>query len=196
MRGDRRSRELFEQVAMPHMAAVYQFALSLTRDSAAAEDLVQETFLNAFRSFDRFEIGTNCKAWLFRICKNSFIDGYREQKRRPVHQAVETAEPGAFDRPRDIRAFEKLGIDQEELFLDLFGDEVNKFLAELPPDFRQAMLLCDLEGLAYEEIAEVLGIPIGTVRSRISRARSFLRERLEDYAKELGYIKVAKAGSE
>lgn len=194
VREGRAGRELFEQVALPHLGAVYQFALGLTGNHTSAEDLVQETFLNAYRSFDRFQIGTNCKAWLFRICKNSFIDGYREQKRRPRHQAVETAEPGAFDAPHDTQAFERLNIDQEDLFLDLFGDEVNRFLAELPAEFRQAMLLCDLEGLSYEEIADTLEIPIGTVRSRISRARSFLRERLEDYAKDLGYVRAATTG--
>ena len=183
---------VFEQVALPYLNAVYQFAYSLTRDHSSAEDLVQETFLSAFRSFGRFEIGTNCKAWLFRICKNAFIDGFRTKQRRPVHQEISTAAPASVDREREVRAFEQRtlderGIDNEEAFLDFFGDEVNRFLVELPDTFREALLLCDLEGLAYEEIAETLSIPIGTVRSRISRARSFLRERLEEYANSLGY---------
>ena len=192
MPGKNRLREAFEQIAMPYMPAVYQFAYSLARETSQAEDLVQDTFLNAFRSFHRFEIGTNCKAWLFRICKNLFIDRFRERQRRPVHQEIEVAEPPSYDVSTDLRAFEKAGIDDEELFLDLFGDEVNQFIRELPDDFRRAMLLCDLEGLAYEEIAQVLDIPIGTVRSRISRARAFLRERLEGYASELGYLRGSR----
>lgn len=194
-----RRQELFERVAMPHFDAVYNFGYSLTRNQAAAEDLVQETYLNAYRNFDGFRVGTNCKAWLFKICKNHFIDDFRARKRRPVHQEVDTAEPAELDRPLDIRvlqqssaegrAFEKHEIENESLFLDLFGDEINRFLKELPEEFRKSLLLCDLEGFRYEEIAELMGTPIGTVRSRISRGRALLRSRLEGYAKELGYLK-------
>lgn len=183
--------DLFERMAMVHLEAVFGFAMSLTRNGTAAEDLTQETFLNALRGFDSFQIGTNCKAWLFRICKNLFIDGYRSKVRRPQHQEIELAEPAALDPDFDQRAFEHGSIENEELFLDLFGDEVNRYLAELPEEFRRALLLCDLEGLAYEEIAEIMETPIGTVRSRISRARAHLRERLEEHARELGYLRNA-----
>ncbi|MCI0652849.1 MAG: sigma-70 family RNA polymerase sigma factor [Planctomycetes bacterium] len=189
IRGGKRRQREFEKVALPYLEAVYQFAHSLTRDATAAEDLVQETFLHGFRSFARFEPGTNCKAWLFRICKNCFIDKFREKRRRPAHQEIALAEPAAHDSPHDVAMFERNSIENEEIFLDLFGDEVNRFVHELPEDFRQALLLCDLQALTYEEIAGVLEIPIGTVRSRISRARSFLRERLEGYAREYGYLK-------
>lgn len=184
-----RRQELFERVAMPHFAAVYDFGFSLARSPSVAEDLVQETFLHAYRSFEAFQVGTNCKAWLFKICKNLFIDQFRMKKRRPQHLDMDTAEPAQEDLPADRRAFERHGIDSEEIFLDLFGDEVNRFLRELPWDFRRALLMCDLDGLAYEEIAELMDTPIGTVRSRISRARSLLREKLEDYARELGYLR-------
>lgn len=181
----------FEEVALPHMDAVYHFAFSLARQVSTAEDLVQDTFLQAYRRFDTFELGTNCKAWLFRICKNLFIDRYRARKRRPAHQEIQTREPAVLDKDPATAALEQRGIDNEEIFLDLFGDEVNRFLAELPEEFRKALVLCDLEGLTYQEIADIEEVPIGTVRSRISRARSFLREKLEDYAQELGYASEA-----
>lgn len=181
----------FEDVALPHLDAVYNFAFSLARQVSSAEDLVQDTFLQAYRKFESFEIGTNCKAWLFRICKNLFIDRYRARKRRPTHQEIETREPAVVDKDPSVAALEQRGIDNEEIFLDLFGDEVNRFLTELPEEFRKSLILCDLEGLSYQEIAELEDVPIGTVRSRISRARSFLREKLEDYAQELGYVSEA-----
>ncbi len=182
---------------MPHFDAVYHFAYSLTRDTGAAEDLVQDTFLQAYRSFHRFQLGTNCKAWLFKICKNRFIDSFREKRRMPPHQEIDLVEPPSRDRDTSILTYEKHGIDNEEIFLDLFGDEVNRFLAEMPEEFRRALLLCDIDGLSYQEIAEIVEAPIGTVRSRISRARAFLRERLQEHARELGYLKEsANNGSE
>ena len=179
-------RQVFEDVALPYLHDVYRFAFSLARNEAQAEDLVQETFLSAYRAFDRFRPGSNCKAWLFRICKNQFIDRVREVQRRPRHQSV-VAELPSEDRNRSVRAFEEHGIDNDEIFLDLFGDEVNEHLRELPEEFRQAVMLCDVEGLRYDEIAEILEVPIGTVRSRISRGRAFLRDRLSEYARDLGY---------
>ncbi len=177
----------FDREAMPHLDAVYHFAYSLSRESGRAEDLVQDTYLQAYRKFTTFEQGTNCKAWLFRICKNLFIDGFRANRRRPRLQSIGAVEPAQSDPDRAIAHFHQRGIESEEIFLDLFGDEVNHFLTELPDEFRVALILCDLEGLCYQEIADALEVPIGTVRSRISRARSFLRERLEEYASELGY---------
>lgn len=185
----REQSKMFEQVAMPHIGAVYNFAMSLTRNPGNAEDLAQDTFLNAFRRFQSFSVGTNCKAWLFKICKNLFIDGYRERRRRPQHQEIDTADPAGHDPQGDVMALENREIENEEIFLDLFGDEINRFLQELPEDFRHALVMCDVEGLTYQEIAESMDTPIGTVRSRISRARGILRERLEEYAADLGYLK-------
>ena len=181
-----RERDLFEEIPLPLVDDVFRFALGLTRNRARAEDLVQDTYLKAFKAFDRFRAGSNAKSWLFRICKNHFIDRYREKARRPHHGGA--VEELAVDSPRrSIEVFEREGIENEEIFLDLFGDEVNRYLRELPEPFRKALLLCDLEGLSYDEIAEVLEVPIGTVRSRISRGRAFLKERLVTYAQELGY---------
>ncbi|MAW78148.1 MAG: sigma-70 family RNA polymerase sigma factor [Planctomycetota bacterium] len=181
-----RERDLFEEITLPLVDDVFRFALGLTRNRARAEDLVQDTYLKAFKAFDRFRAGSNAKSWLFRICKNHFIDRYREKARRPHHGGA--VEELAVDSPRrSIEVFEREGIENEEIFLDLFGDEVNRYLRELPEPFRKALLLCDLEGLSYDEIAEVLEVPIGTVRSRISRGRAFLKERLVTYAQELGY---------
>lgn len=181
-------RNTFEEVFLPYLDDVFRFSLGLTRNRAQAEDLAQDTFMKAFKAFPNFRAGSNAKSWLFRICKNHFIDQYRVKARRPVHQPL-AAEIATSDSRHSVQVFERDGIENEETFLDLFGDEVNRFLRELPEDFRRALLLCDLEGLRYDEIAEVLDIPVGTVRSRISRARAFLRERLESYAVELGYGK-------
>ncbi|MGE4619311.1 MAG: sigma-70 family RNA polymerase sigma factor [Planctomycetota bacterium] len=179
-------RELFEEITIPHFADVFRFAMGLTKNQAQADDLVQETYLKAFRAFARFRVGSNAKSWLFRICKNHFIDRYRQKARRPNHGG--SVEELATDSPRrSIEIFEREGIENEEIFLDLFGDEVNRYLRELPEPFREALLLCDLEEFSYDEIAEILEVPIGTVRSRISRGRAFLKERLVDYAQELGY---------
>ncbi|MCA8961868.1 MAG: sigma-70 family RNA polymerase sigma factor [Planctomycetes bacterium] len=177
----------FEREALPHLDAVYHFARGLARSAVRAEDLVQDTYLQAFSKFDTYEAGTNCKAWLFRICKNLYIDRFRAERRRPPHQEFGPVEPLRHDTDRGTRELERRGIDDESIFLDLFGDEVNRFLQELPDEFRRALLLCDLEGLTYQEIANVLDVPIGTVRSRISRGRSILREKLEDYADDLGF---------
>ena len=179
----------FDSVALPHLDAVFGFALSLTHDRSWADDLVQGTFLSAFRRFETFEPGTNCKAWLFRICKNRFIDDFREKRRRPQHQEIDKVEPPSVDPANEVQAWEQFGGETEENFNELFGDEVNRFLAELPEEFRRALVLCDVDGLSYHEIGELMDTPIGTVRSRISRARSFLRERLEVYANENGYLR-------
>lgn len=179
-------RDLFEEVALPYLDDVFRFALSLARNRARAEDLAQDTYLLAFRAFGRLRPGSNIKAWLFRICKNRFIDGFRRHKRRPQHD--HTVEQVAAKTPNpETEIFERNGIENENTFLDLFGDEVNRYISELPEEYRSAVLLCDLEELRYDEISEILGVPTGTIRSRISRGRAILREKLEEYARDLGY---------
>lgn len=179
-------RDLFEEVALPYLDEVFRFALSLARNRAQAEDLAQDTYLLAFRSFSRLRPESNIKAWLFRICKNRFIDGFRRRKRRPHHdRTVEQLAATTSDRETEI--FERNGIENERTFLDLFGDEVNRYISELPEEYRSALLLCDLDEFRYEEISEILGVPTGTVRSRISRGRAILRGKLEEYARDLGY---------
>ena len=187
--GKQQYRVQFEKEALPYLDAVYNFAISLTRNGVVAEDLTQDTFLLAFRGFRKFQIGSNCKAWLFKICKNRFIDQLRRRARVPQQVQVETLEAASLDPPVDTRSLEEHGIRKEEIDTDLFGDEIHRHLAELPESSREALLLCDLEGLSYQEIANVMNTPVGTVRSRISRARSFLRKRWEIYAEELGFVR-------
>ena len=179
--------DVFECVALPHESAVRAFALSLAGDFASAEDLVQDTFLNAFKGFSGFKVGTDCRAWLFRICKNRFYDICRKRRRRPVHEDLEMAQPMSLDLEYEVQKEQNrldCGRAPDE---DLLGRQVREALAELPMEFRESLLLCDLDELSYQEIAERLHIPLGTVRSRIARARSRLRGLLRDYAREEGF---------
>lgn len=181
-----KSKEIFEKEFMPHMDAMYNFALKLTTDEDDAQDLVQDTCVKAFRFIGSFEPGTYAKAWLFRILKNNFINDYRKKSRGPskvefewVEQSIsgedEFAEPAYF---ADLQA---------ETVQDMMGDEITAAIQSLPVDFRMIIILCDLEEFSYEEMAKILHIPIGTVRSRLHRARALLKEKLADYAKKKGY---------
>lgn len=176
----------FEKEAVPHLDAVYNFALRMTGDEDDADDLVQETFLKAFRFFDKFEKGTNCKAWLFRILKNSFINDYRKT----------TKEPNKVDYEDIQNFYENIKADEvetqhyeEDAFSNLLDDEISKAISELPEDFRTVVILSDIEGFTYEEIADFVDIPVGTVRSRLHRARKMLYVQLFDYAKDKGFVK-------
>ena len=175
----------FETEAVPHMAALYNFAVRLTRDDDDAADLVQETFLKAFRFFDSFERGTNCKAWLFRILKNSYINRYRKTSKSPdtveydaVEDFYETVRPQAVESTSTL---------EERMFDNALDDEVSTAIQALPEEFRTVIILCDIEGFTYEEIAEFIDCPIGTVRSRLHRARKLLGAALEEYARNRGY---------
>ncbi len=177
-------RRAFEREAVPYMDAVYHFAYNLTGNGDDASDLLQETFLKAFRFFDSFQQGTNCKAWLFQISKNSFINRYRKQTREPdkvrydeIEEYYETLRPVNVDANNL----------EEHLFNNLLDDEVTAALQHLPEAFRTVLILSDIESLTYEEIAEVLDCPIGTVRSRLHRARKMVRDELLDYAKSKGF---------
>lgn len=175
----------FEREALPHRDLLYNFALRMTYNPADADDLVQETYLKAYRFWDKYEKGTNIRAWLFRILKNSYINRYRK----------ETKEPETVDYD-DVKNFynsirgESVGSNdlQEILFSNLLDDDVAKAIASLPDDFRTVVILCDIEGLTYEEIAEFVDCPLGTVRSRLHRGRKLLRAQLLDYAKKRGYV--------
>jgi RNA polymerase sigma-70 factor (ECF subfamily) len=192
-------RDEVESLLSPHLESAYRFAYQLTRHEADAEDLLQEACHHAVAKFHLFTPGTNFKAWLFRILRNLRIDDLRRRRHQPGidelgrrfpvqvdADALEAIHRSVLERPG------RTVLENEESCHDLFGDEVNRFLAELPDDFRAALLLCDLEGFSYREIGEILGCPIGTVRSRISRARSYLKEKLYDYARGLGYVKRAE----
>jgi RNA polymerase sigma-70 factor (ECF subfamily) len=180
-------RERFEREAMPLMPNLYSAALRLTRNPSDAEDLVQETFLRAYRGFASFQEGTNLRAWLYRILTNSFINTYRKKQREPV----------TVEGPDDVDEwylFDRLGsrnveTSAESEVLDRIPDEdVQRALEALPEGFRMAVLLADVEGFSYKEIAEILDVPIGTVMSRLHRGRRALEKGLYDVAKERGLI--------
>jgi RNA polymerase sigma factor (sigma-70 family) len=175
---------IFNQEFMPHINSMYNFAYRLTLDADDAKDLLQDTYLKAFRFIDSFQQGTNAKAWLFRILKNSFINDYRKKSKEPSkvdYQEVET-----FYNSEDVDRQITPDLRVEAL-QDMIGDEISVALNSLDVDFRTVIILCDLEGFKYEEMAKILDIPIGTVRSRLHRARNLLKEKLSEYAKKMGY---------
>ena len=176
----------FEVEALPHADLLYNYALRMTNNSADADDLVQETFLKAFRFWDKYERGTNIRAWLFRIMKNSYINRYRRESKEPA--TVDYEEVQNFYNTIRSTATESSDL-QESAFGHLLDDDVATAIARLPEDFRTVVLLCDIEGLTYEEIAEFLDVPLGTVRSRLHRGRSLLRVDLTGYAKARGYAR-------
>lgn len=185
---DENQRQLyedFEREAVPHMDALYNFALKMTGDSDEADDLVQETYLKAFRFFDKFEKGTNCKAWLFRIMKNTYINKYRKESKEPDkvdYEEVENFYENVKPSSTDSAHLEK------DIYDNLLDDELSEAINSLPEDFKTVVILCDIEGFTYEEIADFIDIPIGTIRSRLHRARKMLFTKLQKYAIERGYI--------
>lgn len=181
----RQKQREFQHEALPHMDFLYNYALRMTYKSADAEDLVQETFLKAFRFWDSYEKGTNIRAWLFKIMKNAYINRYRKQKKEP--ETVEYDEVENFYNSVRETAVESSDL-QETLYNNLLEDDVATAIAELPEDFRTVVILCDLEGLTYEEVAEFVDCPIGTIRSRLHRGRKLLRAKLMDYARKRGYV--------
>lgn len=184
-----RKAKTFEQLTLPFIDPLYSYAFSLTGNSAEAEDLVQETFLKAFRAFDSFKQGTNMKAWLFRILKNSFINEFHQKKR---YEALDGngSEDEAYEKLIASRKTDAQQSDVEkEFFENTFGDEVVAALDALPPEFKSAVYMADVQEMTYEEISEVMEVPIGTVRSRISRGRKLLQLRLRQYAEDSGYIR-------
>jgi len=186
-----RKKELkaeFERVALPQLSHLYTSAFYLTRDRADAEDLVQETYLRAFRFFDKFQPGTNFRAWLLSILQNLFINRYRQKRREPM--SVD------WDRINEVyesmveQDENKAGGDPEHHFISqMMDDEVEKALRELAEEFRTAIVLVDIEELSYEEAAKIMECPIGTVRSRVSRGRRMLQVALRDYGLGRGLVK-------
>ena len=179
----------FADVAMEYMPSLYSAALRMTRNAADAEDLVQETYLKAYRAFAGFEAGTNLKAWLYRILTNTFINSYRSKKRRPEQADVEDVE--------DLYLYHRLGgleaaaagRSAEDEVLDQFtDDEVKQALESLPDQFRIAVLLADVEGFSYKEIADIVDVPIGTVMSRLHRGRKALQKALFDFGMDRGLV--------
>jgi RNA polymerase sigma-70 factor, ECF subfamily len=179
----------FTDLAMEYMPALYSAALRMTRNRSDAEDLVQETYLKAYRSFGSFTEGTNLKAWLYRILTNTYINAYRAAKRRPEITDVEDVEDLYLYRrlaPGDGQAPDR---SAEEVALDSFtDDEVKSAIESLPEAFRIAVLLADVEGFSYKEIAEITDVPIGTVMSRIHRGRRALQKALHEFAEARGLV--------
>ncbi|HXA00718.1 MAG TPA: sigma-70 family RNA polymerase sigma factor [Cytophagaceae bacterium] len=174
----------FEKEFMPLIGSLYNFAYRLTLDEDDANDLVQETYMKAYRFFDSYEQGTNAKAWLFRILKNSFINDFRKKSKQP--SKIDYQEVESFYNSDDID--ENITTDLRiESVQEMIGDEVANALNSLAVDFRTIIILCDLEGFTYEEMAKILDIPIGTVRSRLHRARNLLKDKLKKYANTMGY---------
>jgi RNA polymerase sigma-70 factor (ECF subfamily) len=181
-------RQKFQALAFPHMDALYSTALRLTRNQLDAEDLVQDVYLRAYRFFDKFEEGTNFKAWIFKILTNTFINRYRKKVREP--QQVEFEKVEYFYALREKERDDKYETRYDEnLYAGLFDDEINAALQKLSYDFRAVVILCDIEGFSYKEIASIIGKPIGTVMSRLSRARQQLQRYLHEYAQRGGFIK-------
>ncbi len=175
---------IFEEEFMPQIDALYNFAYHLTYNEADADDLVQDTYMKAYRFIDKYVVGTNAKAWLFKILKNAFINQYRKKSKQPTK--VDYEEIVSYHDEEDTNYSSYLDL-REEIFQGMMGDEVTNAINALPVDFRTVILLCDLEGFTYEEISKIIDIPLGTVRSRLYRARNMLKEKLKDYAKSMGY---------
>ena len=178
---------LFTTDALPYLDQLYGTALRMTRSPADAEDLVQETYAKAFAAYRTFQQGTNLRAWLFRILRNTFINDYRKAQRQPRFQPtdelgdaqmldIETRSAGG-SRSAEIEALELLG-----------DDDVSAALAEIPEEFRTAVVLADVEGFSYREIADIMDSPVGTVMSRVHRGRKALRGLLDEYAKDQGLV--------
>jgi len=175
----------FADDAMPLMSSLYSAALRMTRNAADAEDLVQETYLRAYRAYDRFEAGTNLKAWMYRILTNSYINSYRKKQRRPDESDLDDVEDLYLYRRVGGLEGSVLGRSAEDELMDLFGEaEVKEAVEALPEHYRLPVMLADVEGFAYKEIAEILDIPVGTVMSRLHRGRKQLQKRLYAFAEQ------------
>jgi RNA polymerase sigma-70 factor (ECF subfamily) len=185
----------FADVAMEHMPALYTAALRMTRNTADAEDLVQETYLRAYRGFGGFQAGTNLKAWLYRILTNTYINRYRAAQRRPDESDLDEVEDLYLYRRLGGLEAAQVGRSAEEEVLDSFtDDDVKAAIESLREEFRMAVLLADVEGFSYKEIAEILDIPIGTVMSRLHRGRKALHKALFDFGVAHGLVE-AKDGN-
>jgi len=182
-------RQGFVEEALPWLDAVYRFSLRLTGNETEAEDLVQETFLRAYRHWNTFTPGTSARSWLFTICRNAFLRRREQENRRK--ESLESELDVAVEAIAAANVLEEIRLqDPERLFFDSFIDaEVNSAVNNLPLEFRDTVILSDIEGMSYNEIAQILNVPVGTVKSRLYRGRRLLANALRDYATEMGYIR-------
>jgi RNA polymerase sigma-70 factor (ECF subfamily) len=176
--------EEFNKEALPHMRVLYNYAYKNAGNKADAEDLLQETYLRAYRFFDKYEKGTNCRAWLFRIMRNLYLNDCTKNN----------VERGMLDYSEIENFYENIKSDytentdfQEKIFSNLLDDDMTEAINSLQSEFKTVIILCDLEGFSYDEIANFTQCPIGTIRSRLHRARKVLRQKLSDYAKKKGF---------
>ncbi|RKX20982.1 MAG: RNA polymerase subunit sigma [Candidatus Zixiibacteriota bacterium] len=183
-------RKSFENEALPHMDALFRTALRMTKNDKDAEDLVQEAIVKAYRFWDKFEPGSNCRAWLFKIMTNIFINEYRSKSRSPVAVNVDEIDDNFLIG--QLASDVNMEDPEKQLFAKVFDDDVKKAIENLPDDFRVVIILSFLEGFSYQEIAEIADLQLGTVKSRLHRGRKLLQKELYDYAIKNGYIKDLK----
>ncbi len=196
MREENSRRKEFEETAMEHIDSLYNMALRLVFNKEEAEDLVQETYLKAYRFFDSFQKGTNIKAWLYKILKNTFINKYRKEIATPseiLYEDLEAVNSGLVYKQETNSA--ELADTLEGKYANFSGlleDDIKQALDSLPTEYREAILLSDVEELSYQDIAEIANVPIGTIKSRLNRGRKLLQKKLFEYAKDKGFIKREK----
>jgi len=192
----RKHRRDFENTALPHLSSLFGAAFRLTRNPRDAEDLVQDVMLRAYRFWDSFEPESNCKAWLFKILTNTFINQYQKSKRHREALNAAMSEQEATDGVL-VHEGAMSQRDPEGILLDQsMSEDVARALAELPADFRLAVVLCDVEGFSYKEIADIMDCPVGTVMSRLHRGRRLLRQSLRDFAVAQGFVRGDSAGAD
>lgn len=188
----KQQRKEFEEMALVHLDAIYRAALRLSRDPTEAQDLSQEVFLRAYRSFHQFERGTNCRAWLFKILKNAFINRERSMSQIRASVSIDDTEMGGEAWLEEASADAGEG-PEDRLLSKLTGEQIKQAVEKLPPSFRRIFILSEVEGFTYKEIAQIEDCPLGTVMSRLFRARRVLQSLLREYVEEQRDVQVTES---